>query len=322
MPTDVTTFSAMCRAEFMKGKMAADDRPFPSDYSSFTSVVPSTTQIETHTYMSNLPRLKVFDQYSPAVRLFDKTYTVANEEYRIGPVTVRKRDLDDDQIGGYLQSVNALTNRGKKDTGHIILKHLANGRTNTCFDGTAFFANSHTVGTGDNLDTFNPAGSDAVTHRVIALVTENPNVKPVMFQDRESLSQLMTDADSPQAWKMKEYEYWADTRFGLGYGYWWDAIDLAISDTPTVPECYDFVEQLINRFRTFVLPKGRATDDDLYVHEQWKPQPSTFKLLCNLKLAQILQRALAISQYIVSTGNVDNVYKDIAEVIPTSALGA
>lgn len=320
MAIDVTSFSAMARAEFMKGKMEADDKPYPSDFSSFVSTISSTAKVETHTYMSNLPRLQRFKGYSPAVRLVDKTYTVENVEYRAGPVSVRKTDLDDDQIGGYLQTINNIPSRAKKDVGHEILKHLALGTTNTCFDGTAMFANSHTFGSGDNLTTYNCASNDGDTHKIIAMIVDNSAIKPVIYQDREALESLMTDADTPQAALLKEYQYWADCRFGLGYGFWWDTIHMTITDTPSVAECYDIVETLINAFREFTLPKGRDTDDTLYIHEQWKPQPANFKLACNLQLAQILQRALAITQYVSSTGNVDNVYKDVAEVIPTSAL--
>lgn len=322
MAVDVSAFTAMARAEFMNGKMAADEKPFPGAYEQFTTVMPSTTKVETHTYMSNLPRLSEFKGYSAAVRLMDKTYTVANKEYRIGPVQVRKTDLDDDQIGGYMRSVNALPARGQKDIGHKILAHLALGTSNTCFDGSAFFANSHTFGSGDNLDTANYASNDAVTHKVIGLVVDNPAVKPVVFQDRESLSQLMTDADTPQAAKLREYEYWADCRFGLAYGFWWDAYHVTITDTPTVAECYELIRQIINGFRSFTLPKGKDTDDTLYVHEGWNPDPTNFVLLCNLKLGELLRTALTIAQYTTSTGNVDNVYRNVATLIPTSALGA
>lgn len=323
MAVDVTAFSAMARAEFMDGKMAADDKPFPAAYEAFTTVMPSTTQVETHTYMSNLPRLARFKGYSPGVRLVDKTYTVANNEWRIGPINVRKRDLDDDQIGGYLRSIQALPARAQKDIGHQVLAHLALGTSTACFDGTNFFANSHTFGSGDNLDTANFASNDAVTHKVIGLVLDNPSIKPVIFQDRESLSELLTDADTPQAAKLKEYEYWSDCRFGLAYGFWWDAYHVTITDTPTVAEVVEtLIPQIINGFRSFTLPKGRDADDALYVHEGWAPSAQTFYLLCNLKLAEVLDTAVTQSQYIRSTGNVDNVYKGKATIVPTSALGA
>ncbi len=136
------------------------------------------------------------------------------------------------------------------------------------------------------------------------------------------MSELKTTAATPQADLVKDYEYWVDGRFGLGYGYWWDGVHMTITDTPTVAECYTIIEQIINLFRTFTLPKGKDTDDALYVHEGWDPAPANFVLCCNLKLGVILRRALQITQYVASTGNVDNVYKDCATVVPTSALGA
>lgn len=322
MPIDVTAFSAMARAEFMNGRLEAQSRPFPAAYDPFTTKFNSTTKVETHTYMSSLPRLAEFKGYSPGVRLTDKTYTAANKTYRIGPVTVRKDDLDDDQIGGYLRSIKALPDQGQKDIGFRALAHLAAGTTNTCFDGSTFFANSHTVGSGDNLDTANMASNDGVTHKIIALVTTNAAVKPLIFQDRESLTALQTDADTPAGMKQREFEYWADCRFGLAYGFWWDAIHLTITDTPTVDEMIEtIIPQLINRFRTFTLPKGKDTDDAMYVHEGWVPDKSNLVLLINLGLAEIAQTAISIPGYSTGGGKA-NVYKDKALVVPTSALGA
>ncbi len=160
-----------------------------------------------------------------------------------------------------------------------------------------------------------------MTHKIIALITDNSAVKPLLFQDRAAL-EMKDDTSSDAAAKLRQYEFWGDTRFGLGYGFWWDAVHLTITDTPTVENCYTHLEQIINLFRTFTLPKGRESDTALYVHEGWMPQASNFKLLCNLKLGAILKRSMELSQYVASTGNVDNVYKGVAEVIPTSALGA
>ena len=318
---EVSQFTAAARAEFAVGMQAAYEMPFPAKYEQFLTKFPSTAKVETHTYMSNLPRLARFKGYTPGLRLEDKVYTIPNFEWRIGAINVREADIADDQVVGYMKSIQGLVPRAIKDTGHQILSKLAAGSTDLCFDGTAMFANSHVFGSGDNLDTFDPAATDAVTHKIIALVTENP-IKPVLFQDRESLSALETDAGTPQQKKVKEIEYWADCRFGLGFGFWWDSYQISISDTPTVPECYTIVEQIINGLRSFTLPKGHDVDDVLYVHEGWDPTPQNFVLCCNLKLGQILKRALAITQYITATGNVDNVYKDVATVIPTSALGA
>jgi phage major head subunit gpT-like protein len=322
VPIDVTAFTNMARAEFAQGKLAADNKPYPAAIEKFTTKMPSEVRVETHTYMSNLPRLREFKGWSPETALVSTPYTVANKEYRAGPVRVRKTDLDDNRTGDYYRSIQALPQAAQKDVQYMMLDFLAAGSSTACFDGTNFFANSHTIGTGDNLDTANFASNDGVTHKVIGLVVDNPVIKPILFQDREPLSELKTDANTPQADLVKEYRYWADTRFGLGYGFWWDAYEVTITDTPTVAECYTLIEQIVNGFRSFKLPKGNDVDSDLYVHEGWDPNPDNFVLLCNLKLGQILRRALSISQYVAATGNVDNVYQNVATLIPSSALGA
>lgn len=322
MAIDVTAFTALANGRFLEGKLAAEMRVMPAKYDLFTTKVPSTVRIETHSFMSALPRLTEFKGYTPSVQLTTKEYQIANKEYRIGQVQVSKTNLDDDQIGGFLKLVEAIPQTGQRDIGFKTLAHLAAGASTACFDGSNFFANSHTIGAGDNTDTFTGSQVDGATHRVIALRVDNPVYKPIIFQDRESLGALETDADSPEARKKKMFEYWADCRFGLGYGYWWDAYNVAITNTPTVADCYTLIEQIVNGMRTFTLPKGRDSDDLLYVHEGWEPTPESFVLVCNLKLGLVLQRAMKITQYVASTGNVDNVYQNCATIIPSSALGA
>lgn len=324
MAVDVTAFTALARSEFMQGKMAAENKVMPANYEPFVTRIPSTVRVETHTYMSNLPRLYEFKGYSPATRLTSTPYTVENKEYRIGPVTVRSTDLDDDQIGGYLLTIKGLPDQGKKDIGFRQLDKLVAGTSDLCFDGSAFFANSHTVGSGDNLDTADNTSQDGVTHYMIGLVLTNPTIKPLIFQDRQSLTSLLTDADTPQAMKQKEFEYWCDCRFGLAYGFWWDAIHLTITDTPTLTEVQGHIRALINRFRTFTLPKGRDVDTAMYVHENWTPDSSNFYILCNMGLGELLSTVQTESLIAAGTSGatITNQYKGRFTVIPTSALGA
>lgn len=324
MATAPTAFTALARAEFMQGKLAADSRPTPANYDPFVTNIPSTVAVEGHTYMSNLPRLREFKGYSLAAQLVSTAYNVANKDYRIGPVQVKKTTLDDDQAGGYLATIKALPAQGQKDIGFKLLDKIAAGATDLCFDGSAFFADSHTVGSGDNLMTANNAGNDGVTHYIIALVTTNPVIKPLIFQDRESLSELMTDEGTPAAEKLRQYEYWADCRFGLAYGFWWDAIRMTITDTPSLTELMGHVRDIVSRFRTFTLPKGDDLDSAMYVHENWKPQSSELFLLCNMGLGELL--ATVETEPMIAAGSsgatITNHYKGKFTSIPTSALGA
>lgn len=322
MAIDVTAFTAMARAEFQQGWLDAGSKPMPPAYDSFVTKLNSTTRVETHTYLSSLPRLREFKGWSPSIPMTSVPYTVANKEYRIGPVTVRKTDLDDDQTGGYLLAVKGLPAQGQKDIGFRTLDHVAAGTTNLCFDGTAFFADTHTVGTGDNLMTADNAGNDGVTHKIVALVLTNPTIKPVIFQDRESLTGLMTDEGTPQADKVKQYEYWADCRFGLAYGFWWDAIHLTITDTPSLTELQGHIKDIINRFRTFQLPKGADVDTAMKVHEGWVPDSSNFTLLCNTGLGELLDTIRGESLIAAGTGGavITNQYRNRFNLVPTSAL--
>ena len=57
MATDVTAFTQLARKEFMLGMIDAQNSVMPASYDSFVTKISSSVRIETHTYMSALPRL-------------------------------------------------------------------------------------------------------------------------------------------------------------------------------------------------------------------------------------------------------------------------
>ena len=327
MAVTVGAFSGQARKEFMEALIETQGKITPADYDSFVTTLGSKVRVETHTFMSNLPRLRLFKGYSPGSRMTNTPYTIANDEWRIGPVTVRSVDLDDDQIGGYLMNIKALPKQGQKDIGYKILAKLAAGGTDLAFDGNPLFYNrtsstSGAFGVGNNLMTADEASNDGVTHKIVAMILNSP-FKPVLFQDREPLKDLQDDY-SPQAKKQKEYEYWCDCRFGLGYGFWFDVIQLTITDTPTLTELDTNLTAICDRFRTFTLPKGSDVDDAIYAHEGWVPDASNFTLLCNMGLAQRLDKLRTTDLIASGTGGavVNNQYQNKFKLIPTSALGS
>ena len=323
MAVDVTAFTAQARAEFQNALIEVHDRIFPAAYDSFVMTFPSTVRVETHTYMSQIPRLREFRGQAGGTRLTNTPWTVPNITYRAGPITVSKEDFDDEQTAGYINTINSLPAGAEKDIGYKILSTLAAGTTGLCFDGTAMFADSHTIGSGDNLMTAINAGNDGVTHYIIALVTDSP-AKPMIFQDRESLSSLETDADTPQGKLAREFNYWADCRFGVSCAAWFAGIHLTITDTPSLTELQGHVRDIINRFRTFTMPKGSDVDDALYTHEGWVPTASNFTLLCNMGLGELL--SVIETEPLIAAGSsgatITNQYKGRFKTIPTSALGA
>lgn len=322
MAVDVSAFTVLAKAQFQTALMGAYAKPYPADIDMLIDEWPSTTAIEVYPYLVNIPRLRVFRKDSPAVQLASDKWTIANKTYRQGPVVVQKETLDDDQIGGYLRAIGAMPAGAQKDVKYEVLRTLAAGDSTACFDGTNFFADSHTIGAGDNLMTADNASNDGVTHKIICTITDGP-AKPVVFQNREPLSQLQ-DNGSPQAQLARETMYWSDTRFGIGLGAWFSSVLNTITDTPTLPELSSILLAMFNRLRTFTLPKGADVDGDLYFHEGWRPSKENTILLCNLQMATLLEtiRDSALIASGTGGGVVTNYLHNKFQVIPTSALGA
>ncbi len=322
MAVDVSEFSVLARAEFQNQLIESYAKPYPADIDAIVDEYPSKTSVETYAYMSNIPRLRVFKRDSPAVQIVADKWTVPNITYRAGPIVVQKESLDDDQIGGYLRSVASLPKQAQKDISYKILAVLAAGATTPCFDGTNLFAGSHTIGSGNNSITADEASNDGKTHKIIAVITDNP-AKPMLFQNREPLKYLQDDY-SPQALEAREFKYWADTRFGVSPAAWFTCILLTITDTPTLTELDTNLTAICDQFRTFTLPKGSDTDDVQYFHEGWVPDASNFTLLCNMGLAQRLDKLRTTDLIASGTGGavVNNQYQNKFKLIPTSSLGA
>ena len=158
---------------------------------------------------------------------------------------------------------------------------------------------------------------------VLFIITDSP-AKPMIFQDREPLSSLQTTADTPQAALLKEYEYWADCRFGVACAAWFSAVHVTITDTPTYEELDTQLTAICDQFRTFTLPKGSDADDAIYVHEGWTPNATNLTLLCNMKLAQRLDKMRTSDLIAAGTtgATITNQYANAFSLIPTSALGA
>jgi phage major head subunit gpT-like protein len=319
----VNAFTTLAREEFMRGKIAAEQIA-PAKYEDFTTRIQSTVRTEAHTFMSTLPRLVPFKGYTPASKIFNTTYYITNNEYRVGPIEVKKTDLDDDQTNGYLTLIQALPEHGQRDIGFTILSTLRNGTSNACFDGSNFFATSHNIGAGNNLQTFTAASGDGKTYRLIFLIKSNPVIKPIFFQEREPLSSLLTTADTPQAMEQMVYDYWCDCRFGVGYGFWWDACFMTITNTPTYAEMQTIFQQVAAAFRAMTLPPGASGDTLLYVHEGWVPTPENFLILCDMQIAEILRTFLSSELVAAGTGGgvVTNTYRGWADYLPTSALNS
>ncbi len=236
-------------------------------------------------------------------------YTVPNLTYT-AEFEALLEDLDDDQVDGLKMQAAALA-RGAQEWSTIqSLVNLAAGQTTTCFDGTNFFASSHTIGTGNNIVNATVASTDGITHAMVVLVHANKFVKPLLWQNREA-AKFRTDAGSEVSEKTRLVKWWTDLRGAAAFGFWWDAVLVKFPDTPTVIETQTAIGQANAAFRTFTYPKNLASDKNLYPHGQTVFNTDSVLIVCSSKIEHIVRQALTLS-LIATTENWYQNWADLA----------
>jgi phage major head subunit gpT-like protein len=282
----VSIFTTAMRTEFVNAYTAT---AAPAPWEAYTQVVPSSARIEHYTWMTPTPGLSRFQGHRRYGKVSTTRYSVENVEFD-SSFQVLLRDIEDDQAGGYALKPKELAERAKKFPGRWTLKKLSQGKTDLCFDGTAMFADTHTIGSGDNLLSANNASNDAATYKLVALY-HGGALKPLLWQNRKG-PDFQTDAGSPESKKAKMVSYWIDMEGEAAYGYWWDAVWVDITDTPTVAELHDIFRSIETAFRTFTLPKALVSDDGEYVHEQTVFSSANLTLVGSTGLSELLRQAL------------------------------
>lgn len=314
----VGIFTTSMRTEFLTSYEAT---AVPWSYEKSTTVVPSTARIEHYTWMSPAPGLAQFKGHRRYGKVEPIRYSVENEEFD-GAFEALARDIEDDMTGGYKFQSQRLAAAAKSWPSRWVLKHLAAGGSRTCFDGSNFFANSHTIGTGDNLISFDGGANDGADYNLVALFTGGP-LKPLLWQDRKP-PDLETDGGTPQSKEAKKVKFWLDMEGQAAYGYWWDAIWVDITDTPTVAEMQTIFGNIARQFRTFQLPQALASDEIEYIHEQQDFSEANLHLVGSTGLERILAQALNENWIPQNIGNntvaTTNLYKGWASYSVTNYL--
>ena len=251
-------------------------------------------------------------------KLSNIKYRVENLEWDAA-FEVLMRDVQDDQTGGYLLKPKELAMKAKLWPGRLSVQTLNQGASNACFDGTNFFATSHTIGgyaTGTppqftsgaaNKFALTAAASDGATHRLVFLICDHP-MKPLLYQSRKE-PEFMTDADSPASRFAKKIRYWIDMESAVAYGFWYLAILVDITNTPTLTELQTILTGVNSAFRSFTLPTSAPGDIPEYVHAIHEFNPETTMTVCSPGL-EILMRQVLHNEVIVSSGApITNVFK-------------
>lgn len=127
------------RAEFQR---ALDQQPDPR-LSALMMNINSSTRDEKYGWMEAVPTLEEVIDEVAIDGVYKSTYSLENVTYAKA-ISVKRDDLDDDQVGGAIQRVRDLTTRARKFPEKLLLDAINNN--GNAYDGQAFFSTTHATG--------------------------------------------------------------------------------------------------------------------------------------------------------------------------------
>lgn len=326
---NIDLFTVQMRQEFLKGTQIVPLKE--PDWKKFTLVIPSTARFENYSALAALPVMKRYVGHRQYANVDTIRYPVENLEMDAS-IEVPLRDVEDDQIGLYPIAFKSLGERANTEMpGRLIIQQLALGASTVCFDGSDFFASSHNLGSGNtsslppnftgglNLLNYTSQGtSDGKTYKACFLITTD-TIKPAIYQTRKAVS-LGTNSGESRSREAKSVRYWCDAEVAVAYGWWWQAVLVNITNTPTIPDCYAMIDAAISQLRTFTLPQASPLDPVLYANQGFMPAPDAFTVIVSAPIGQVFWHTLSEERIGVSvagsnSGFTNNIYRGTTSLV-------
>ncbi|MBI1408127.1 MAG: hypothetical protein GC145_18600 [Caulobacter sp.] len=186
-------------------------------YKAMTTVVPSSTRVETYGFLSDFP---VFREWLGAKRvksMLEKAYQLINRDFE-ATIGIHKNKIKDDNLGLYGPMVQGWGEDAAALNDRLAFEALALGHTKPCYDGQNYFDTDHPMGKGDT-PTSNMSGDGAV--QPWFLLDCSKPLKPILLQEREAPTfHMVTDPQDSQVFLTGEYLMGAEARAAAGYTYW------------------------------------------------------------------------------------------------------
>jgi phage major head subunit gpT-like protein len=300
----IDLFTTRMRDEFLKGTIAVPPRE-PA-WKTFTLEVGSEARFEDYGWMTPSPGIQRYEGHRRYSTVDLTQYIVPNLEFDAG-MRVPLRNIRDDKVGGYPIRFRELGEKATAFPGRYVLQQLNLGESTVCFDGSNFFAKAHNQGSGSpgsslpapfdtangglNLLPYTSANTaDGLTYRMAFLLHYN-TIKPLGYQLRHG-PELGTNSGNDESRENKEVRFWIDLEAAAFYGWWWDAVLVKITNTPSLQDMFVCIDQVQKQFRSFTFPAAMPTDPALYVHQDLQFSPEVGTVVCSTGLEALLNHAL------------------------------
>lgn len=145
----------------LKALQVTIDQRFKTAYSAVTPIsptiattIPSGGRGNVYPMHAKLAKLRQWEGERRIVNAKSYRYALDNESYEL-TLEIDRDDIEDDNIGVYNMTVDDMGQQARLWPDDLVFAAVLAGGTETAYDGTAFFSNSHALGSAtiDNLVT-------------------------------------------------------------------------------------------------------------------------------------------------------------------------
>lgn len=225
-----------------------------ADFTRVATVIPSTSKSETYGWLGKFPKMREWVGDRVIEDMEAKGYTITNKDFE-ATVGVDRNDIDDDNLGIYAPLMQEMGVSAAQQPDDLIFGLLAQGTTETCYDGQYFFDTDHPSFDEDG-------GAITVTNVDASGAAENPwwylldvtrPLKPLIYQERKK-AQFVAKTDpqnSDHVFMKKEFVYGVDARCNVGFGLW----QMAYASNATLDG--DSLDAAIEKMRGLLDRNGR-----------------------------------------------------------------
>lgn len=192
----------------------------PSQYLEIATVVPSTTGAEEYGWLGSLPNVREWVGDRVVHGITSHGYSIRNKPFEL-TVAVPRDKIEDDQYGVYTPLMAEMGRAMGAHPDQLCYGLLAQGRTEKCYDGQAFFSKTHPVvganGKEANQANLDDSGAGAYWY----VLDASRALKPLIFQNRKAPNFVSKTAETDDnVFDRAEYVYGADRRCNVGFGFW------------------------------------------------------------------------------------------------------
>lgn len=225
-----------------------------ADFTRVATVIPSTSKSETYGWLGKFPKMREWVGDRVIENMEAKGYTITNKDFE-ATVGVDRNDIDDDNLGIYAPLMQEMGVSAAQQPDDLTFGLLAQGTTETCYDGQYFFDTDHPSFDEDGgaITVSNVDASGAAENPWWYLLDVSRPLKPLIYQERKK-AQFVAKTDpqnSDHVFMKKEFVYGVDARCNVGFGLW----QMAYASNATLDG--DSLDAAIEKMRGLLDRNGR-----------------------------------------------------------------